>query len=65
MYNCIHGNAPTRMCNEVEMVFDRHSFNTRLANTLYVVLPKPNIECFKKSFKYAGGKIWNDLPSII
>ena len=63
MYNCIHGKAPVRLCNEVEMVFDRHGFNTRLANTLNVVLPKPNLECFKNCFRYAGGKIWNSLPS--
>ena len=63
MYNCIHGKAPVRLCNEVEMVFDRHGFNTRLANTLNDVLPKPNLECFKNCFRYAGGKIWNSLPS--
>ena len=65
MYNCIHGKAPIRMCNEVEMVFDRHSFNTRLANTLNVVLPKPTLECFKSCFKYAGGMVWNNLPTYI
>ncbi len=27
--------------------------------------PKPNIESYRKSFKYAGGKIWNDLPNNI
>ena len=63
MYNCIHGKAAVRLCNEVEMVFDRHGFNTILANTLNVVLPKPNLECFKNCFRYAGGKIWNSLPS--
>ena len=63
MYNCIHGKAPVRLCNEVEMVFDRHGFNTRLSNTLNVILPKPNLECFNNCFRYPGGKIWNSLPS--
>ena len=44
MYKCIHGTAPTRLCNEIEMYFDRHGLNTRNANSLNVVLPKPNIE---------------------
>ena len=39
--------APTRLCNEIEMYFDRHGLNTRNANSLNVVLPKPNIEMFK------------------
>ena len=24
LYKCIHGTAPTRLCNEIEMYFDRH-----------------------------------------
>ena len=52
MYKCIHGHAPDRLCNEIEMVFDRHGMNTRNANSLKVTIPKPNIECFKRSFKY-------------
>ena len=63
MYNCIHGKVTVRLCNEVEMVFDRHGFKTLLDNMLNVVLPKPNLECFKNCFRYAGGKIWNSLPS--
>ena len=63
MYNCIYGNAPVRLCNEVEMVCDRHDVFTRYSNTLNVVLPKPILECFKRSFRYAGGKIWNNLSS--
>ena len=43
------------------MVFDRHGINTRNANSFKVTIPKPNIECFKRSFKYAGAKIWNNL----
>ena len=62
MYKCIHGFAPTRMCNNIEMNFDRHGFNTRSADSLNVILPKPNLECFKHSFMYVGGEMWNTLP---
>ena len=63
MYKCIHGTAPTRLCNEIEMYFDRHGLNTRNANSLNVVLPKPNIEMFKQTFRYSG-PIKNGTPFI-
>ena len=47
MYRCIHGSAPVRLCNEIEMFYDRHGFNTRNSDSLNVVLPKPNTEHFK------------------
>ena len=61
MYQCIRCTAPVRLCNEIEMYFDRHGLNTRNANSLNVVLPKPNIETFKQAFKYSGPKAWNSL----
>ena len=61
MYQCIHGTAPVRLCNEIEMYFDRHGLNTRNASSLNVVLPKPNTEMFKQSFRYSGANIWNSL----
>ena len=63
MFKCINGLAPSRLCNEIEMVFDRHGFDTRNASSLNVVVPKPNLESFKQSLKYAGAKIWNKLPN--
>ena len=62
MFKCIHGNAPDRLCNEIEMVFDRHGVITPNANSLKVTVPKPNLECFKRSFKYSGAQVWNSLP---
>ena len=63
MYRCIHGSAPVRICNEIEMFYDRHGFNTRNSDSLNVVLPKPNTELFKQSFRYSGPKTWNSLPN--
>ena len=62
MFKCIHGHAPNRLCQDIEMVFDRHGMNTRNANSLKVTVPKPNLECFKRSFRYAGAQVWNNLP---
>ncbi len=39
--------------------------NTRNTDSLNVYIPKLNIEWYRKSVKYAGGKIWNDLPNNI
>ena len=63
MYKCINGLAPLRLCNEIEMYFDRHNFNTRNANSLNVIVPKPNHNYYKQTFRYAGAKIWNQLPT--
>ena len=63
MYKCFHGYAPLRLCNAIDMAFERHPMNTRLANSMSVVLPKPNIDIFKNSLRYEGGKVWNNLPS--
>ena len=62
MFKCIHGHAPNRLCQDIEMVFDRHGMNTRNANSLKLTVPKPNLECFKRSFRYAGAQVWNNLP---
>ena len=56
MFKCIHGIAPARLCNEIEMVFDRHGVNTRNANSLKVTVPKPNLECFKDLLNMLGHK---------
>ncbi len=49
----------------IVMASDVNVRNTRNTDSLNVYIPKPNIECYGKSFKYAGGKIWNDLPNNI
>ena len=63
MFKCIHGLAPTHMINELEMVCERHAYSTRNAESLNVVVPKPNLECFKRSFRFSGAKVWNSLPN--
>ena len=62
MFKCIHGLAPTHMINELEMVCERHDHNTRNADSLNVVVPKPNLECFKRCFRFSGAQVWNSLP---
>ena len=40
-----------------------HRRNTRQSNNIY--LPKPNLEIFKKSFKYSAAGHFNFLPMEI
>ncbi len=64
MYKCVHGFATKLLCDMIVMALDVNVRNTRNTDSLSVYMPKPNIECYRKSFKYAGGKIWNDLLII-
>ncbi len=67
MYKCVHVFAPKLLCDMIVMASDVNVRNTRNTDSLNlnVYIPKPNIECYRKSFKYAGGKIWNDLSNNI
>ncbi len=65
MYKCVHGFAPKLLCDLIVMASDVNVRNTRNTDSLNVYIPKANIECYRKSFKYAGGKIWNDLSNNI
>ncbi len=53
------------LCDMIVMASDVNERYTRNTDSLNVYIPKPNIECYRKSFKCAGGKIWNDLPNNI
>ncbi len=63
MYKCLHGFALKLLCYMILMASDVNEINTRNTDSLNVCIPKHNIECFRKSFKYAGGKIWNVVPN--
>ena len=62
MFKSINGIAPVHIRNEISLVSEIHDVNTRLAQNYNAIIPKPNIEHYKKSFKYHGPQIWNALP---
>ncbi len=49
----------------IVMASDVNEGNTRNTDSPIVYIPKPNIECYQKSFKYADGKIWNGVANNI
>ncbi len=54
MYKCVHGFTPKLLCDMIVMTSDVNVRNTRNTDSLNIYIPKPNIECYRKSFKYAG-----------
>ncbi len=46
----MHGLNPHWINNNISMVCENHDRNTRFANNMNVVVPKPNVETFRNSF---------------
>ena len=58
MYKFYHEMLP-RIYNIFQKNSDVHDYNTRQSEMLH--LPKPNTEYGKRSFRYRGALIWNDI----
>ncbi len=56
MYKCVDGFAPKLLCDMIVMASVVNERNTRNVGSPNVHISKPNVECFRKSFKYAGYK---------
>ncbi len=56
MYKCVDGFAPKLLCDMIVMASVVNKRNTRNVGSPKVHISKPNVECFRKSFKYAGYK---------
>ena len=62
MQKCMHGSAPIHLKNDIVMNSESHEISTRASANSDVLIPTPNCELFKRSFKYQSAKIWNGLP---
>jgi len=60
MYNVFTGNAPSYFCNIIDVT--NHSHSTRSQS--HFILPHVKGQG-KKSFKFNGIRLWNQLPSSI
>ena len=63
IYRCLHNMVPDYLTKYFVLNKSIRERNTRQSNNIY--LPKPNLEIFKKSFKYAGAYHFNTLPNDI
>ncbi len=58
----MHGLNHHLINNNILMAFENHDRNTRFANNMNVVIPKPNVETFRNSSMYHRAISWNSLP---
>ena len=54
MFKCINGLASLRLINELNVISDAHSANTRAYRKSKILVPVPHVEQFGNSFKYRG-----------
>jgi hypothetical protein len=65
MYKCLHNLSPSYLNSLFQYVSSVHNRETGQTSNMLLYLPKPSLECFKMSFKYAGANLWNLLPQVI
>jgi hypothetical protein len=63
IFKCIHGLAPTYLCNEVIMAIEVRERNTRNVNENDLYVPGINLNCTKNAFSHCGPTMWNSLPN--
>ena len=63
MYKVLNGLAPSYLSELFQFNSTSLTYGLRERGT-NVVLAKPKTEYLKKSFKFSGAKLWNDLPLI-
>ena len=62
MYKTIHGGAPKYLRTPFTFTFEIHSRILRSTCPLQLYSSKPRSELYKRSFKYSGVSIWNNVP---
>ena len=62
MFKVLNNDAPGYL-NVFSHVQSRYALRSTAANNLNV--PKPNLECFRRSFSFSGASAWNQLPTNV
>ena len=65
MYKCVHGLAPEYLSIGIQSQMNTHSYNTRSNTSNNISHFAMRTEIGKRSFKYSGGRSWNNLPLAI
>ena len=67
MYKSLHSLAPTYLSNKFTYTSSIHQVSLRSLtdSTLYVHVPKPNLEIYRKTLANSGPKIWKTLPESV
>ena len=64
-YKCLNGKSPSYLANLFKSVSSAHNRDTRQSSNNSLYLPKPNVESFRRSLKYAGANLWNNLQQTV
>ena len=65
VYKGLHELAPGYICNLFCEAQTFHERKLRSSCSGNLAIPRPHLECFKKSLSYSGPKVWNSLPSDV
>jgi exonuclease III len=65
IYKSLNNLCPDYLSSLFQYVSSIHSRATRQSTRNLLYIPKPNLECFKKSFQYAAATLWNELSEDI
>ena len=63
VYKCLHDQAPSYLCEKFSTAVNR--FNTRSRSQMLLLVPKPRLEIYRRSFAYSGSLLWNSLPAEV
>jgi exonuclease III len=63
VYKIFHGLAPDYLSDIFTLTSEVHNRDLRSTSESQFYSPRPNTEFFRKSFKYSGSAIWNNLPN--
>ena len=61
VYKCMQQTVPDYLQNIFSHMHSVHRYSTRASTNNDLVLPKPNTNQLKRTFKYRGAQIWNSL----
>ena len=65
MFKITNSLAPKFLCDSFQYVSDIHSRNTRSSCNNKLYIPKPTLSSFKRSLKYSGAILWNNLSESL
>ena len=67
MYNCVvkFSDLYKPLSNCYNLVKEKHNYSTRNSLNNALSLPYVRTEKYKKCVDYAGGNIWNNIPTSI
>ena len=63
LYKCLNSLLPAQFCNKFLHVSDRHKYNTRSGNDIFI--PNHRTRIFQNNILFTGPKHWNELPKSL